>query len=96
MLLPKKLTPLKYDEVIRGLKHLSFEMKPKTGTAHEQWIAIINGKKRVVTVDKHVSPFARDLIKSMANQAGCNTRKFHALCKGNAMASDIIPNATSD
>lgn len=96
MLLPKKLTPLKYAEVIGGLKSLGFEMKPKTGTAHEQWVAVIGGKKRVVTVDKHIAPFSKDLIKFMANQAGMNVRKFHALCKGNATAEEINMQTTND
>ncbi|WP_141219492.1 type II toxin-antitoxin system HicA family toxin, partial [Escherichia coli] len=49
----KKLTPLKYDEVIRGLKKMGFEMKPKTGTSHEQWVLKNSKGKWVVTVDKH-------------------------------------------
>lgn len=89
MLFAKKLTPLKYDEVIRGLRMMGFVMKPKTGTSHEQWIKIADDKKYVVTVDKHHAPFSRDLIKSMARQAGVNDRKFHALCRGTASLSDI-------
>ncbi|HAV1768690.1 type II toxin-antitoxin system HicA family toxin [Enterobacter hormaechei] len=89
MLFAKKLTPLKYDEVIRGLKALGFEMKPKTGTSHEQWVKVSNGKKQLVTVDKHHAPFSRDLIKSMARQAGMNDRKFHALCKGTATLVEL-------
>ncbi|ELW1645802.1 type II toxin-antitoxin system HicA family toxin [Enterobacter oligotrophicus] len=89
MLFTKKLTPLKYDEVIRGLKALGFEMKPKTGTSHEQWVKISDGRKLLVTVDKHHAPFSRDLIKSMAKQAGMNDRKFHALCKGSVSLVDI-------
>lgn len=89
MLFAKKLTPLKYDEVVRALKAMGFEMKTKTGTSHEQWIRIADGKKYLVTVDKHHAPFSRDLIKSMAKQAGINHRKFHALCKGKISLDDL-------
>ncbi len=89
MLFAKKLTPLKYDEIIYGLRLLGFHMKPKTGTSHEQWIKVTEGKKFLVTVDKHHAPFSRDLIKSMAKQAGINDRKFHALCRGNATLKDL-------
>ena len=85
----KKLTPLKYDEVIRGLKKMGFEMKPKTGTSHEQWVLKNSKGKWVVTVDKHHAPFSRDLIKSMAQQAGLKDRHFHALCRGDATLEDI-------
>ncbi len=84
-----KLTPLKYKEVIYGLKALGFEMKPKTGTSHEQWIKKSNNTKWVVTVDKHHAPFSRDLIKSMARQAGVDSKSFHSLCKGSVDISDV-------
>lgn len=89
MLFAKKLTPLKYSEVVAGLKALGFEMKPKSGTSHEQWIKYGDNTKWVVTVDKHHAPFSRDLIKSMANQAGMDARKFHALCRGLASLEDL-------
>jgi len=59
-------------------------MKPKTATAHEQWIKYGENTKWLVTVDKHIAPFARDLIKLMARQAGVDPKRFHALCKGDA------------
>lgn len=85
-----KLTPLKYKEIIYGLKILGFEMKPKTGTSHEQWIRVDSRGKYLVTVDKHHAPFSRDLIKSMARQAGLNSKKFHSLCKGCISQSEAI------
>lgn len=85
----KKLTPLKYVEIIKGLTLLGFSMKPKTGTSHEQWIKKTEKDKWVVTVDKHHAPFSRDLIKSMAKQAGIDARKFHALCQGRASLKEI-------
>lgn len=94
MLFAKKLTPLKYEEVVSALKLMGFEMKAKTGTSHEQWTRVAGGKKWLVTVDKHHAPFSRSLIKSMANQAGIDTRKFHALCKGSASLEDVGFQAT--
>lgn len=90
----RKLTPLKYAQVIRALEALGFVMKPKTGTSHEQWIRRTETTKHVVTVDKHHAPFSRDLIKSMAKQAGLDARKFHALCRGDCTLADIGLSAT--
>lgn len=85
----RKLTPLKYVEVVRALTALGFEMKAKSGTSHEQWIRKTDTTKHVVTVDKHHAPFSRDLIKSMARQAGVDARKFHALCRGECSTEDL-------
>ncbi|MBS0854942.1 MULTISPECIES: type II toxin-antitoxin system HicA family toxin [unclassified Tatumella] len=85
----RKLSPLKYTEVVKGLQILGFEMKVKTGTSHEQWIRKTESTKHVVTVDKHHAPFSRDLIKSMAKQAGIDSRKFHSLCRGECSIEDI-------
>lgn len=86
-----KLTPLKYKEIITGLKALGFKMKPKTGTSHEQWIRVDSRGKYLVTVDKHHAPFSRDLIKSMARQAGLNSKKFHSICKVGISESESMP-----
>ncbi|MCT8350015.1 type II toxin-antitoxin system HicA family toxin [Photorhabdus temperata] len=92
----KKLTPLKYAEVIKGLTALGFEMKPKKGTSHEQWIKKTEGGKWLVTVDKHHAPFSRDLIKSMAKQAGISTKEFHSLCKGMISAEQVHAENSSE
>lgn len=96
MFFNKKLSPLKYQEVASGLKSLGFEMKPKTGTSHEQWVLKNQKGKWVVTVDKHHAPFSRDLIKSMAKQAGLKDRHFHALCRGEVTPEDIGFQVTTD
>ncbi|MCP9270176.1 type II toxin-antitoxin system HicA family toxin [Xenorhabdus sp. XENO-1] len=85
-----RLTPLKYKEVVIALRDLGFEIKPKKGTSHEQWIKKEDGYKWVVTVDKHHAPFSRDLIKSMAKQAGMDYKKFHSLCKGNISHKEVL------
>jgi hypothetical protein len=36
---------------------------------------------RKVTVDKHVSPFCKFLVQSMAKQASVSTKEFCLLCK---------------
>ncbi|QIW16114.1 hypothetical protein A4G20_07095 [Pasteurellaceae bacterium RH1A] len=76
-----RISPLTYKEVTTALKRLGFEMKPKTGTAHEQWIRVDERGKFLVTVDKHISPFDKALIKSMARQAGLSTKEFFKECK---------------
>ncbi len=76
-----RITPLTYKEVSRALKRLGFTMKPKGSTAHEQWIRVDERGKFVVTVDKHISPFDKALIKSMARQAGLSTKEFFKECK---------------
>ncbi|MDC4238426.1 type II toxin-antitoxin system HicA family toxin [Pasteurella multocida] len=76
-----RITPLTYKEVTSALKRLGFEMKPKTATAHEQWIRVDDRGKFLVTVDKHISPFDKVLIKSMARQAGLSSKEFYKECK---------------
>ncbi|WP_424407830.1 type II toxin-antitoxin system HicA family toxin [Pasteurella sp. PK-2025] len=76
-----RITPLTYKEVTSALKRLGFEMKPKTATAHEQWIRVDDRGKFLVTVDKHISPFDKVLIKSMVRQAGLSSKEFYKECK---------------
>ncbi|PHM36449.1 type II toxin-antitoxin system HicA family toxin [Xenorhabdus innexi] len=90
-----KLIPLKYREVVRALANLGFEMKPKKGTSHEQWIKKEDGHKWVVTVDKSHAPFSRDLIKSMAKQAGMSAKRFHSLCKGTISCDEVLADGLS-
>lgn len=73
--------PLTAKEVKRGLRKLGFEpRKRKSGTSHEQWVKVINGKIFKVTVDEPKQPFTQDLIKSMASQAGVSKDKFYEAC----------------
>ncbi len=90
----KNLSPLTYKEVIFGLGLMGFVLKPKTGSSHEQWIRKTDSNKWVVTVDKHHAPFSRDLLKSMARQAGLDARKFHAMCRGECTLDDINVEST--
>ena len=75
----KRIPELKYSEVARGLKKLGFTKRPNKSTAHEQWVA--QDPFRKVTVDKHVAPFSKTLISSMAKQANLPIREFCRICK---------------
>lgn len=76
-----KLPPVTCKQVKSLLKNLGFEVKPRRGTSHEQWVhQCFNGKRRLVTVDCPKQPFSHDLMKFMAAQAGCNARKFWEAC----------------
>ena len=75
----KKTPELTYAEVVRGLKKLDFYKRPNKSSAHEQWVCDLPFRK--VTVDKHVSPFCKFLVQSMAKQAGVSTKEFCLLCK---------------
>ena len=76
-----KRPPLKAKDVRRGLKNLGFlKRKSKSGTSHEQWVKIVNGRIYKVTVDAPKEPFSHDLIKSMASQAGVTVDQFYKAC----------------
>lgn len=76
-----KHPPLTAKQVKRGLKYLGFEARPqKSGTSHQHWVKIVNGRLYKVTVDSPQSPFSHDLIKSMASQAGKSTNEFYKAC----------------
>lgn len=74
-----RLPQLTYTEVVSGLKKLGFSKRKNKSTAHEQWVA--SDPFRKVTVDKHIAPFTRELVKAMANQAGVSAKEFCRLCK---------------
>jgi predicted RNA binding protein YcfA (HicA-like mRNA interferase family) len=76
-----RLHPLTCKQVKDGLRALGFEPRPRTsGTSHEKWVKTTEKGRWIVTVDCPKAPFSNDLIKSMACQAGMNTRDFHAHC----------------
>jgi hypothetical protein len=77
-----RIGTLTYAELARALVDMGFVLQPKGASGHEKWIRYnAQGKKSVVTVSKHTSPFAADLIKAMAKQAEVNHRKLYAYCK---------------
>ncbi|EPF1298561.1 type II toxin-antitoxin system HicA family toxin [Klebsiella michiganensis] len=85
-----KIGTLTYKEVSTALLDMGFELQPKGSTGHEKWNRYTrDGKKLVVTVSKHLQPFAKDLILAMAKQANVNHRKFYAYCKGHIKITDL-------
>jgi predicted RNA binding protein YcfA (HicA-like mRNA interferase family) len=69
--------PLTCKEVKRILKNLGFELRPRKGTSHEQWVKDDNGCRYKVTVDCPKAPFSPDLITYMARQAGVTKKDFY-------------------
>lgn len=59
---------------------LGFDMRPqKSGTSHEQWVGMIDGQFRKVTVDCPKAPFSQDLISAMARQAGVSKKRIYEI-----------------
>ncbi|TQQ58976.1 type II toxin-antitoxin system HicA family toxin [Vibrio cholerae] len=87
-----KIPHLTYKEVVLGLKKLGFTKRKNKSTAHEQWVA--DDPFRKVTVDKHIAPFGKDLVKSMANQAQVSVREFCKLCKEKKYRPNYLPQRT--
>jgi predicted RNA binding protein YcfA (HicA-like mRNA interferase family) len=73
--------PLDHRDVVRILTNLGFSPLPRTGTSHEQWVRVSGGLRRKVTLDSAKAPFARDLVSSMARQAGVSKAEFYAALK---------------
>jgi len=72
--------PLTCSEFKAVLKELGFVPRKNTsGTSHEHWTATIGGKFRKVTVDCPKAPFSRDLIGSMAKQAGVTKKEIYKI-----------------
>jgi predicted RNA binding protein YcfA (HicA-like mRNA interferase family) len=76
-----KESPLEHRDVATALRKMGFtKRKRKSGTSHDQWVKVVNGRLLKVTVDEPKAPFSHDLIKSMASQAGLNSKEFHKAC----------------
>ncbi|HEX5960977.1 MAG TPA: type II toxin-antitoxin system HicA family toxin [Rhodanobacteraceae bacterium] len=66
----------------RLLKLLGFQPLPTHGGSHEKFGMVARGQVRRVTVDCPKAPFSRDLIRSMASQAGLSVREFYDAAGG--------------
>jgi predicted RNA binding protein YcfA (HicA-like mRNA interferase family) len=75
-----KLPPLTCRQVKAALKDAGFEERKGNGSSHEKWVKTGENTRWIVTVDCPKAPFSKDLIKSMAKQAGMSTKDFHELC----------------
>ncbi|MGH2574333.1 MAG: type II toxin-antitoxin system HicA family toxin [Ignavibacteria bacterium] len=60
-----------------------FEYDNTVGS-HAQYIGIIKGQKRRVTVDMHIDDFDDNLIKSMISQSGLSREDFYCSTKTTA------------
>ena len=73
-----RFPPLTAKHVEKILENLGFSARSRKGTSHEQWVGMIGGKFRKVTLDRPKSPFGHDLIRFMAAQAGVSKKRFYA------------------
>jgi hypothetical protein len=69
--------PLTCPQVKAVLKLMGFEPRPQGATSHEHWIGETYGQFRKVTVDCPKAPFSKNLISSMAKQAGVTKKIFY-------------------
>jgi hypothetical protein len=56
--------------------------KKQTSGSHEDWVGMVNGKWRKVTVDCPKAPFTDFLLDSMARQAGVTRKKIYEIYFG--------------
>ena len=69
--------PVDCKEFEKLLRMLGFELDRQKGTSHAQWEhPCFKGKRRLVSVSRHHSPFARSLLKDMRNQMGLSKKEF--------------------
>jgi len=78
--MPRAYPPLTPAEVIAILLARGFTLDRESGS-HTTYQAIIQGKKRSVTVDKHYPQFDVRRIKDMIAQSGLNRKEFHGSTK---------------
>lgn len=69
--------PVDWRELERVLTILGFLLERQNGTAHAQWEhPCFKGERRLVTVSRHHSPFARSLLQSMRTQIGLSKKEL--------------------
>jgi hypothetical protein len=75
--------PLTVSDVEAVLKKIEFQPRPrKSGSSHQDWVpraGTYRGKFRKVQVDPPKAPSSKDLIRSMAHQAGLTMKEFYRL-----------------
>jgi len=82
--LPKKYPPLTPKEVIAILGARAFDLDDTVGS-HAQYIAIVKGMKRKVTVDLTEVEYDDYLLKSMISQSGLSREEFYCSTKRSAV-----------
>jgi len=85
---PRRYPTLTPSEVKKILQARNF-LRVNTRGSHAYYEATINGKRRVVTVDEHVSQFDDFLLKSMIEQSGLSREEFYGSTKKTAKKIDV-------
>jgi len=77
---------ISHKEAVNALKSLGFTKDESTkATSHEQWRKDFPGEnpaRRKVTLDKHNSPYCKDLLASIIKQSGVSKKEFIKAAKG--------------
>lgn len=69
--------PVDWRELEQLLTILGFYLERQPGSAHAQWEHLcFKGERRLVTVSRHHSPFARSLLKAMRTQMGLSKKEL--------------------
>ncbi len=73
--------PLDENQVEGILKKLGFYLKRQNSTSHAQWEGIVNGDRKIVTVDSLKSrkeKYGKSLLNRMINQFGLSKKEFYS------------------
>jgi predicted RNA binding protein YcfA (HicA-like mRNA interferase family) len=84
--------PLTCSQFKTILTELGFKARPQnSGTSHEQWVKVADGRLYKVTVDCPKAPFSPDLISSMAKQAGVTKAQIYDIYFHRSGSDDEVP-----
>lgn len=67
--------PVKHSEMANLLRRLGFTCI-RTNASHEHWEGSYAGQRRLVTLDKHHSPYHRGLLRDIRNQIGMSKEEL--------------------
>lgn len=82
--------PVDWREFEKLLKRLGFTLDRQNGTSHSQWEhPSFKGKRRLVTVSQHHSPFARKLLKDMRSQMGLSKKELFSCLNDDSYADKL-------
>lgn len=70
--------PVKHSEMADLLRRLNFKCVRSSGS-HDQWEGEYGGRRRMVTLDKHHSPYHRGLLRDIRHQIGMSKAELFAL-----------------
>lgn len=71
-----RLRPQKCDEVRRALRELGFEFKRQGRGSHEHWEGVVDGQRRLVTLDCHKGRVRPKDLRSIISQSSVKRREF--------------------